>query len=433
MTSRDSAKWLRTCVRRFREMPLLVSNTLWLVSTQLLQLGLRMAYFILLTRALGSQQYGAFVGTTALVSLCYPLVSLGMGNLLIKNVAHDRARFNTYWGTSLLIISVSSLLLILLVLPLSHFILPASIPRELVLCVAIADLFLASTIDLAAKAFQSISWLSRTGMLLASVNLCRLIAAAVMLHFFPNITALGWGVLYMVSTALATILGVVMVTRDIGRPHLMFRRIRHEAGEGIQFTMSAASLNMRNQMGKVMLARMATLEMTGIFGAASRLIDLALIPVRALMQAAYPRFFKEGAHGMNGALNVARRLLPVTVLLGLIASAGIYLMAPVVPYILGVEYRSAVEALRWLSPVPLLRAIILPASDTLSGAGCQATRCSLLGAAALLNLIANVWLIPQYAWKGAACAAIGADTFLMGSLWLAVVLRCRSEERGVPQ
>ena len=430
MNGARNVQQFRCVMARLRSMPLLVSNTLWMVATQFLQLGLRMVYFVLLTRALGSHQYGAFVATTALVSLCYPLVTLGMGNLLIKNVAQERARFNTYWGNTLFVICTSSLLILLLLVPLSAVILPSSIPRDLVCLVAVADLLMAGTIDAAGKAYQSISRLSRTGMLLLSVTVFRVIAAALILTLLPAPTALGWGVAYAASTALAAILALAMVTRDMGRPRLRLQHMRQETGEGLLFTLSAVSQNMRNQMGKVMLARMATLEMTGTYGAASRLVNLALIPVRALMQASYPRFFEQGAHGITCAATVARRLLPITLGLGLLASVGIYVMAPVAPYLLGAEYQSAVDALRLLCPLPLLRAALLPASDVLSGAGFQQTRCSVLGAAALLNFLSNLWLIPRYAWRGSAFAAIITDTFLMAGLWLSVWFLCRTEAEG---
>jgi O-antigen/teichoic acid export membrane protein len=139
------------------------------------------------------------------------------------------------------------------------------------------------------------------------------------------------------------------------------------------------------------------------------------------MQAAYPRFFKAGDRGIGGGLGVARRILPFTVALGALASVGLLFCAPLVPFLLGDEYLAAVDALRWLSPLPLLKAMHLPASDTLSGSGYQGTRCMLLALGAAINIGANIWLIPRYSWRGAAWAAVGTDSFMTGALWSAVV------------
>ena len=62
---------------------------------------LRAAYFLIIPRALGVEQYGLFVGITSLAAVLAPYASLGMGNLLIKNVSRDRKLFRVYWGNSL--------------------------------------------------------------------------------------------------------------------------------------------------------------------------------------------------------------------------------------------------------------------------------------------------------------------------------------------
>ena len=50
-------------------------------------------YFVLIARALGPLQYGAFVGATALIAIVGPFAGLGFGNLLIKNVSRDKSLF----------------------------------------------------------------------------------------------------------------------------------------------------------------------------------------------------------------------------------------------------------------------------------------------------------------------------------------------------
>ena len=58
-------------------------------------------YFILIARALGPAEYGAFVGTVALIALVAPFGSLGAGNLLVQNVSRNRELFAEYWGNAL--------------------------------------------------------------------------------------------------------------------------------------------------------------------------------------------------------------------------------------------------------------------------------------------------------------------------------------------
>ena len=64
----------------------LLKNTVWMFLGQGMRYVLRAAYFLIIPRALGVEQYGLFVGVTSLASVLAPYASLGLGNLLITNV-----------------------------------------------------------------------------------------------------------------------------------------------------------------------------------------------------------------------------------------------------------------------------------------------------------------------------------------------------------
>lgn len=51
----------------------LAKNTLWMLLAQGMRLVLQAAYFVIIARALGAEQYGAFVSATALVAILAPL------------------------------------------------------------------------------------------------------------------------------------------------------------------------------------------------------------------------------------------------------------------------------------------------------------------------------------------------------------------------
>src|SRR5690242_12144305 len=64
---------------RFSELPKLMSsplaqNTLWALGGYGTRLAIQAAYFIIMARYLGLEQYGSFIAATALVSLISPFV-----------------------------------------------------------------------------------------------------------------------------------------------------------------------------------------------------------------------------------------------------------------------------------------------------------------------------------------------------------------------
>jgi O-antigen/teichoic acid export membrane protein len=404
-----------------------VRNTLWMLFAQGLRLVLQAGYFVIIAQALGVEEYGAFVGATALVSILAPFATLGSGNLLIKNVSRDRSLFHEYWGNALFMICVSGLVLILFVLLIAPFILPKTIPLLLVFLVAVTDLIFYRILDTAGQAFQAVLWLNKTAQLNILPNITRLIAAFALVHFFPKPNALEWTFLYLISTAVCALLGILLVHRDLGAPKLALSRIKPEILEGFYFSVSLSAQTVYNDIDKTMLARLATLQATGIYAAAYRLIDVAFVPVRSILAAAYAKFFQHGASGISGSLSLAKRLVPIAGSYGIAAGIGLFLFAPIVPYVLGDEYAGAVEALRWLAPLPFLKAMHYFAADSLTGAGFQGVRSAVQVIVAVFNVLVNLSLISAYSWKGAAWTSLASDGLLMLGLWIMVALLYRQQ------
>src|ERR1700723_969420 len=86
-------------------------NATWLLFGQGTNLLLQAAYFILLARVLGVREYGVFAGAFAIVNLVTPYSALGAGMLFMRYVTADRSRAATYWGNSLIVTAVATLII----------------------------------------------------------------------------------------------------------------------------------------------------------------------------------------------------------------------------------------------------------------------------------------------------------------------------------
>ena len=140
----------------------LARNTVWMLFGQGLRLVIRALYFVEIARSLGATNYGAFIGVVALVGIASPFGDLGSGSLLVKNVSRDRSLFASYWGKGLVATFGASSALITIVFLLSAFALPSSIPRHLVLLVAVSDLLGLNLITVCGEAFQAFDRLNWT-------------------------------------------------------------------------------------------------------------------------------------------------------------------------------------------------------------------------------------------------------------------------------
>src|SRR3954470_23685682 len=309
---------MRTLIAKAGSSPL-AKNTLWMFLGQGLRIIVQAIYFIVIARLLGPTQYGAFTAVIALVAILAPFASLGFGNLLIKNVVRDRSTFAVCWGNALLVAAVSGSLLLGAVLLVGRVALPASIPTGLILAIAVADLLGYRILDLGGQAFQAFERLGMTALINIVPNIARCAAAVIMAVLAPHASAFEWGLLYCASTIAAMLAVLAIVSVKLGPPRVAARAIPPQLKEGSYFSFGLSAQTIYNDVDKTMLARLASLDAAGIYGAAYRLIDVSFVPVGALTIASYPRFFHHGSEGLEASLKFAKRIMKFSALYGVLA------------------------------------------------------------------------------------------------------------------
>jgi O-antigen/teichoic acid export membrane protein len=397
-------------------------HTLWMMGSHGLKLVLQAVYFIVVARKLGAAEYGTFIAASAVAEVVSPFSTLGIGNLMVKNVARDRNLFPLYWGNALVTNLIAGTGLILGLMVVAPLFLPSSISPLLLGLAAINSLIFSRILDLARMAYQSVSRFDRTAQMNLLPHMLRAGAALLMVSVFPDPNALDWMIVGILCLGSAAIVSLLVIHREIGPAKPNLPKLYPELRQGSYFAVGLSAQSIYNDIDKTMLASLASVEATGLYAAAYRLIEVAFVPMRSLLDASYTRFFKAGKTGVKGTWLVARKLLPMMGGYGLVAAAGLYLCAPVVPWVLGPEYQMAVPALQWLAPIVLLKGLHYIAADTLTGADLQGYRSLTQIGVAALNIVLNLWLIPRYGWQGAVFASLASDGLLMVVLWLFVAL-----------
>jgi len=404
----------------------LARNTVSMLVGQVSRLVVQAFYFVLMARNLGPHQYGAFVAVAAVAAIVGPFVGCGSGLLMVKNVARDASVFAEYWGNTLLMTLSTGVLFSFLAIVGGAFALPGSIPPAIIVLVTISDVLLWRFVEAGMWAFQArerMEWTAGLNVFSSATRMAG-IAAIILLH---RPTLMAWAVAYAISTILCSTVAVGSVLWKLGAPKLGLEKIPGELREGFYFSIGLSSLTIYNDIDKTMLARLGTLDANGVYAAAYRLIDVAFVPVRSLLAAAYPAFFRNGQDGLSGSLAFAKRLLPRAAAYSAAMAIALFVAAPMVPWALGYQYDRTTEALRWLALLPLIKTLHYFAADPLSGAGHQGLRTFAQVSVALFNVGLNLWLIPLYSWRGAAWSSVASDGLLALMLWgcAAILLRRR--------
>jgi len=260
-----------------------------------------------------------------------------------------------------------------------------------------------------------------------------MISAGIVFLVWHRASAMTWGWFYLGSTLVSCVIAVSITNWKLGAPRLELSRIPAELREGFYFSAGLSAQTVYNDIDKTMLASLSTLDATGIYAAAYRVIDVAFTPVRSVLYAAYSNFFRSGQQGIEASYAYAKKLMPRMIGYSVVAFAGLFLLAPLFPLIIGKDFARTVEALRWLALLPLLKTIHYFLSDALTGAGYQGLRSGAQVFVAVLNVGLNFWLIPAYSWRGAAWSSLACDGLLAVVMYGVLMSVAAKEARVSPQ
>jgi len=395
-------------------------NVAGLLVGQLSRLAIQAAYFVVIARMLGVSGYGAFAAALALIALVSPFSSLGVNTLMVKNVSRRQEDGPSEWRRGLLFTVCGGIVASLAVVALGKIVLPGEVSPWAVLQLAIAELLGLKLVELVGSFWQSMGRSAALIVLPSLLNIMRLGAALIVLFWSEEVVLTDWSTWYICATVPFGLAVSLYTTVRLKAERKEYRLGASEAREGLLYSVSLASQNVYNDIDKTMLASLYSVSSAGVYSAAYRIIDMAYAPIRSIAAAAYPLFFREGEQGLASALRLTRKIAPAAVGIALAAALSTLLVAPLAPAILGADYESAVDIVRLLAPLILLRAASFLAADTLTGAGHQGFRTVAQIGIAVINAALNVLVIPEFGILGAVITTLFCEAILGISLWLRI-------------
>jgi len=236
----------------------------------------------------------------------------------------------------------------------------------------------------------------------------------VVLH---HASAWQWAVASTVVSAVAAGAAFGTVTAHFGWPRVQRGIFRAHAVEGFEYAFATSTSSIYNDLDKTMLSHYGLNAANGIYTMAYRVVDIATMPIFSIRDAAMPRLFERGRQGLAGASELANRLMKRSLVISVVAAAGMFLLAPVLPLVVGHGFGESSEALRWLCLIPVFRSVHQMTGSAITGAGMQRYRTASQLAAASLNLVLNLWFIPHWGWHGAAWSSLITDGALAAANW----------------
>ena len=382
---------------------------------------LQVGVFIIVTRVLSVTDYGAYNAVLAIALALGGFCGFGTQALIVRDVSRNPDHFSIAWGLALTAIAISIPILFAIYIALAYLVLPGDISWPVIVLLGIAELCFAPISFAAITAYQGHERIGRSSRLVLVPVIPRLVGALLLIPITEVLPAelhlTVWAMLYMIAALLACLYGCWLVRKDLGaatRPG--FSELWRGLWTGLPFAFGGVALRLYADIDKTMLAYFTTLPIVGAYSAGYRLMDMATLPVNALLAAAMPRFFRAGQKKLRHVLADGYRILPLPLVYVLLAGIGLYLGAGLLPYILGHHYVVSISILRWLAWLPLCALPRLFLQHLLIGGNRQKNVIIFLSIGAIVNISLNTVLIPDWGWRGAIAATYSTEmlmTFMM--------------------
>lgn len=407
-----------------------VVSTAWALVGLAGPTGLQLVYTIIAARVLSASDAGNFFLVISVATLAIAFVGFGSSGVIAKMVALDPPNVQRYFGQAQTVTALTTVLLLPVVVVASAFFTKGAFPVALLLFVALAELGAMRTNMNSAYVFIAKEQQIRAAMVLCSLPLARL-CASLLAVLWPSAERLfAFSVLYGVSSIIGAALAFAYVVRQVGPPMLSMKGF--SLRDGFSFAMTSLTLSLQTESDKLILSLFGSPADVAVYTVASRLMDGAAMPPRALKISFQSRLFRQGALGLVSTYRFTLKILPMAAAYGLLVWAGFALLAPVIVMVFGAQYARLAHLLPLLGALPLARALSDYGADIFMTSDRQGLQVAIRAVATLIRVGAGVGLIYLFRLDGAVGTALGVNFGSAAVFWAIAWFMCRGKRPDPP-
>ncbi|NMG06331.1 flippase [Brasilonema sp. UFV-L1] len=385
----------------------IIANTGWLFTDRILRMGVGLLIGVWIARYLRVQQYGLLNYAIAFVSLFSPFATLGLDNVVVRDLVRDSSHRKQILGTTFwlkLLGGVGSLLLSVSFICLIRQ--DENLTIWLVAILATAGIFQAlDTIDLW---FQSQVQSKYTVVAKNTAFVIITLIKVALIKMHASLIAFAWASLAEIGLGAV---GLAIIYKVKGHPLLVrgwnFPLAKALLKESWPYIFSSLAILIYMKIDLIMLGQMVGDNAVGIYSAATRISEVWYFIPTAITSSVSPSIY--AAKQISEDLYYRRigQLLRLLVLLSLVIALPMtFLSGTITSMLFGNAYAGAGPILAihiWAALFVFMGLAISPwfNAESLAHLSMYIT---FMGA--IINVVLNLFLIPSYAGLGAAIATV---------------------------
>lgn len=370
----------------------------------------------ILTLILPAEQFGVYAGVVSAGGVLLGFAVFGAAEAMLIALPKPGASVERLWGRGLGTALAAGTICFGVVMGATSLILPDVSPG--LIAVLVAGEYLASGIGTVnVQLLRGLGRFKEGALTSVFVFGSRPVAAA-SLWFVDDPQLRDYGQVYLVAAVVVSLLSTLWIVRSCGRPRLSVPTSGAEYRQGAAIATGQTSNALSAGIDQTLLLRAGFERDNGLYGVGVRIVNYSLLPAAAVTTTIYPEFFAKGAEGIEATVAFARRMAKPMVAYGLFILPPLWIGALVIEWVLGADYDGVAVVIWTMSGFPVLRIIQSLLGDALKGVGRFGSATAAILVTALLNIGLNLWLIPEYSWKGAAVATYASEfTYLVLLFW----------------
>lgn len=386
-------------------------NTLFLTLSEVFLKIIGFLWIVFLARSLSVELFGRYSFVNSFIAIFSFLPDLGVGLIVIREIAKKRNEASLYLGNSLILNGVLSIVTVLLILS-AVFVLNYSSEVALLIGVASLTLFVSTLRSVGIFYFDGMERMNVSAVL-NSTNSVLLIGGGLIGFLLAHtLQAVFIGMLVGTMISLMITWARVIIYTF---PKFSFDKalVKHLLFEGLPLGLASFAFMVYTRVDSVLLASLMGERSVGIYNSATpfvfSIIQLLNVP---FVVALYPALSRLSTIGKDRFVSATKKSLLVIALWSFPAAIIILFFASIIPLIFGEKYQEAVPVLKVLIffvPFASLSALLY---KVLIVIGKQKIYLfvSLIGA--LFNVVLNLLLIPKYGLMGAAMSSVATQIAL---------------------
>lgn len=365
------------------------------------------------TRYLGPDNYGILSFSIAFATIMIFLADIGIGTVIVRDIARDKAQTAKYFG-NVVLIKIALAFVTLVTTAAVGYVLNYQSQTMHVVYIIILALILTSfsgIISSIMQAFEEMEYLS-----LASViyNLAMLLCALLAISIGTDV--LGFAYVYLISSIILLCYWAIVARRKISlsRCDINLAFCKYLITESVPFGLSSVFIRIYYYIDTLMISLIILNpnEIMGWYNAAYRLVlIMAFIPT-IFLGSLYPIMSRYYIHSEKHINFIFERSFKYLLAIAIPLGVGTTVLADrIILYIYGADFSQSTIALQILIWSEVLIFLNVVFGNLLNSINRQiiVTKQTMLAAA--LNIALNLVLIPRYSYVGASVATVSTELF----------------------